>query len=201
MRTVDTDVVLILTSIVFQLIEAYTSFNLIIDFGVGKNFKHYPINDICSALGRDRCEALPFFHAFSGSDTTSQFFNLGKTTMWKAWKSFPEVTKSFSRTFHAPFEEITIESRRFQVIERFTYVAYNSMTTSCVNKLKHDMLTGKVPLMENLPPTEEALLQHTKRCHFQAFGQNVCKLFRMLHRQILMVGNCAMVSGYRARVT
>ena len=87
--------------------------------------------------------------------------------MWKAWNSFPEVTKSFSRTFHAPFEEITIESRRFQVIERFTCVAYNSMTTSCVNELRHDMFTSKVPLMENLPPTKEALLQHTKRSHFQ----------------------------------
>ena len=59
------------------------------------------------------------------------------------------------------------------------------MTTSCVNELRHDMFTSKVPLMENLPPTKEALLQHTKRSHFQAFGQNVCKLFRMLHRQIL----------------
>ena len=94
--------------------------------------------------------------------------------MWKAWKSFPEVTKSFSRTCHAPFEEITIESRRFQVIERYATQVNNIMTTSCVNELRPDMFTSKVPLMENLPPTKEALLQHTKRSHFQASIWSKC---------------------------
>ena len=42
------------------------------------------------------------------------------------------------------------------------------MTVSSVNELRHDMFTSKVPLMENLPPTQEALLQHTKRSNFQA---------------------------------
>ena len=114
--TVDTDVV-IFVSIFFHLCTSYPPFGLNISFGMGKKFKHYTINKICTALRKDKCEALPFFHAFSGSDTTSQFFNIGKTTMWKAWKSFPGITDAFSNSFYKPFEELIIESSMFQMIE------------------------------------------------------------------------------------
>ena len=167
-RTVDTDVMVILVSIFFKLRESFPSFELIVGFGMGKHFKHYSVNEICTSLGLEKCEALLFFHAFSGSDTTSQFFKLGKTTMWNAWKSFPDVTIAFSMSFYGPFEDITVNSPNFKLIERFTCVAYGNNDLHSVNELRHEKFTSKVPLMENLPPTQEAFLQHIKRSHYQA---------------------------------
>ena len=141
--TVDTDVVVILVSIFFHWCASYPPFELTISFGMGKKFKHYSINKICTALGKDKCEALPIFHAFSGSDSTSQFFNIGKTTMWKAWKSFPGITDAFSNSFNKPFEELTIESSMFQMIERFTCVAYKNMTITNVNEIRDEMFSTK----------------------------------------------------------
>ena len=47
-------------------------------FGAGKHFMYYRINYICHMLGEDKSLALPVFHSFTGSDTTSAFFGRGK---------------------------------------------------------------------------------------------------------------------------
>ena len=73
-RTIDMDVIDILIGIYFQLAKLHPGIQLWVAFGKGKNSRYFHINSICSELGEDRCCALPFFHAFTGSDTTSQFF-------------------------------------------------------------------------------------------------------------------------------
>ena len=45
------------------------------------------VNDICENLGESKSRALLLFHAFTGSDTTSQFFGKGKRNAWDSWKS------------------------------------------------------------------------------------------------------------------
>ncbi len=46
-------------------------------------------------LGLQRCQALPFFHAFTGSDVVSMM-GIGKKTAWNAWGNFPEATTTFT---------------------------------------------------------------------------------------------------------
>ena len=49
-------------------------------------------------MGRDFSLALPFFHCFSGCDSTSAFYNKSKKVMYKAWKQYPkqlEITEAF----------------------------------------------------------------------------------------------------------
>ena len=84
-RTVDTDVVVILVGLFFDLVTIQPSCDFWIAFGMGKNYRLYHINGICGSLGEPRSRALPVFHAFSGCDTTSAFNGKGKKSLWQAW--------------------------------------------------------------------------------------------------------------------
>ena len=53
--------------------------------GVGQRRRIIPLKPIFTALGRERAEALPGFHAFSGADNTGSFYGKGKLTCWKAF--------------------------------------------------------------------------------------------------------------------
>ena len=78
-RTVDSDVVILLTAFYFQLgLE-----KVFVAFDQGNSFKTIPVHEIASSLGEERSKALLFFHAFSGCDTVSAFAFHGKTTIWK----------------------------------------------------------------------------------------------------------------------
>ena len=44
-----------------------------------------------------KCQALLFFHAFSGCDTTSGFADKGKKSFYEAWKIVPQITPLFCK--------------------------------------------------------------------------------------------------------
>ena len=68
-RTVDTEVVgLAITSV-----NRLNLSELWVAFGTGKRFRFIAAHEFANALGPDRCEALPMFHAFTGCDTVSCF--------------------------------------------------------------------------------------------------------------------------------
>ena len=64
MRTVDTNVVVILVGKFFYL---NSEANIWVAFGAGKKYTY------CHNLGEERSLALLFFHSFTGCDTTSAF--------------------------------------------------------------------------------------------------------------------------------
>ena len=59
-----------------------------------KDLKYIAVNRIASNLAVMSANAIPFFHALSGRDTTSSIFGKNKKT-YDAWKLFPEITKVF----------------------------------------------------------------------------------------------------------
>ena len=91
--TVDTDLVVIGLSVFFDL----NITELWIQFGTGANRKWIPIHTYAKKLGEQVCRGLPFWFAFTGSDTTSQFVGRGKKTGWSVWKKMPEITDAFCR--------------------------------------------------------------------------------------------------------
>ena len=115
-RTVDTDVIVILVGVFFELLKLNPNVQIWVAFGRGKNFRHYHINTICSEFGERKCRALPFFHAFTGSDTTSQFSGRAKKTSWEVWKSFPIATDGFAYPADHPFVPFTVDSPEFRLI-------------------------------------------------------------------------------------
>ena len=56
-------------------------------------------------IGHHRSLALPFFHAFTGCDTTSSFYCYGECKFWDTWmREDPEVTSAFIELSNAPTE-------------------------------------------------------------------------------------------------
>ncbi len=124
-------------------------------FGVGKHFRYLHINKICQNLGASLCQALPFYHAFTGCDATSQFYGKGKKSSWEAWKSYPSATQAFHYALKHPFQSILLASPTFEILERFTGVLYDKTTPiSKVNELRKDLFSKKAKLMDSIPPTQ-----------------------------------------------
>ena len=89
-RTVDTDVVVILIGKFHHLLTLNLSAKIWVAFGTGKNFAYLDINSISRALGKQKSLALPVFHSFIGCDTTSTFFGKGMKIAWEAWNCYKE---------------------------------------------------------------------------------------------------------------
>lgn len=95
-RTVDTDVIVILTGVFFELIANNPLADIWVAFGTDKNFRLYSINAICTYLGKERTRALPIFHALTGYDTTPAFRGKGKKSAWQAWQAYDESLRHLS---------------------------------------------------------------------------------------------------------
>ena len=73
-RTVDSHVVAIAVGVFEQILAD----ELWIAFGTGKKYRFIPIHELVASLGSMKALSLPFFHAFTGCDTTSSFSSRGK---------------------------------------------------------------------------------------------------------------------------
>ena len=65
-RTVDTEVMVIITGKFCKLQAMCPAAEIWIAFGTGKNFTYFHINAIALALGEEKSTALPTFHSFTG---------------------------------------------------------------------------------------------------------------------------------------
>ena len=69
------------------------------------------------------------------------------------------------------FEDISsdISSPHFKLIERFTVISYDRTSTGdSVNKVRRELFSQKDHSLENLLPTQDALLQHVLRVAHQS---------------------------------
>ena len=141
-------------------------------FGMGKAFHFYSINAICSSLGEAKSRALPVFHAMTGCDTVSAFRGKGKKSTWQAYE---DITDTFVYLAQHPFSRIHIDSEHFKKIERLIVIMYDRTShLSCVNEAREEMFCRKNHSMDKIPPTQDALLQHTRRTLYQAGVWTTC---------------------------
>lgn len=158
-RTVDTDILVILIGQFFSLHRLCSEIDLWVAFGVGKDYCHYNINTLFHNLGNTMSRSLPVFHAFSGCDTTSSFFRKGKKLAWQAWKSYPNVTNAFLSIAENPYQEVGENTHQFKEIERLTVVMYDRTSTiDCVNEARKNLFSKKSKSLENIPPTKVIII-------------------------------------------
>ena len=158
----DTDVVVLAVSISIQL----SSCEIWVAFGHGDKFRHIAAHSIAAVLGTELSQGLPFLHAISGCDTTSNFCGIGKKTAWDIWKSLPDVKQVFSRLSRTP-ESIT--EADMEAIERYVVLLYNRTSAlSSVNEARKQLFCQGNRKIENIPPSKAALFQHVKRACLQA---------------------------------
>ena len=174
-RTVDTDVVIILTGAFFEMSQAQPLVDIWVAFGMGKNYRFYSINAIYSSLGKQKSQALPVFHALTGCDTTSSFKGKGKKLAWQAWQAHEEATETLQHLASQPFQHLDPESDHFKKIERLIVVLYDRTSPlTSVNETREDLFCRKSRSVERIPPTQNALLQHIQRAVHQAGIWTTC---------------------------
>ena len=167
-RTVDTDVVVILLGTLHHFLAAQPSAKIRVEFGMGKNYREFDINNLSDNLGMDKSHALPVFHALTGCDTTSALKGKGKLSAWQAWQAYSDVTDALIRLADNLFQLIDEESDDFRSIEQFVVILYDrTSVSSSINEIRKDHFCKRKISMERLPPTQNALLQHVKRAIYQ----------------------------------
>lgn len=80
-------------------------------------------------LGEELCEQLPFIHAFSGCDTTSSMFGIGKGTSFRKLignERFKYISDTFT-SYDTPKGEIELAGEKAMI------VLYNGDLTKDIN--------------------------------------------------------------------
>ena len=139
-RTVDTDVIVILVGKFHYLRAIQRELDLWVGFGTGRNFSFININIIYAGLGEARSRSLPVFHALTGSDTTSTFYGKSKKSAWQAWELYLGVTSTFEFLVNNPFHQLTVDSDHFKRIERFTVILFDKLSPlDSINKTRMEL--------------------------------------------------------------
>ncbi|KAK3926446.1 BRISC and BRCA1-A complex member 2, partial [Frankliniella fusca] len=164
-RSTDTDVVVLATAAYHRLAASGLQ-ELWIHYGSGTHARYLAIHSISAALGQEKCEALPGFHAFTGCDTTSYLSGCGKIKAWKLWQAHPEITVTF-KALSTPLLQLGDDT--LSVLERFTVLLYDAKSDlGSVNATRKDLFVSRNRSLFAIPPTAGALRQHCLRALYQA---------------------------------
>ena len=171
----DTDVVIIALGIYHKLRAKYHFDDIIIEFGMKKDHKTINLKAVAEQLGESRCQALPFFHAFTGSDTTSSFKGIGKKKAYEALKAFKSADSTLAEMSFQAFQNLQEDDEKFGIIQRLVVLMYSKTSIlTKVNDLRVEMYFQRSQNIELIPPTSNALLMHTKRAIYQSSVWSKC---------------------------
>ena len=166
-RTVDTDVLLLL--IAYRHWETNTDSKVFGWMAASKDVDYYDINHISSILGEERCKAIPFFHAMTGCDTTSYFFNHGKCKFWDRWEEFSlkeELTSIFGQLSHKP--SIVTNDQALLLEKYVSFVYHNIESEDSIDLLRmRDFEYSTHNNLRLIPPSRAGLLEHFKRAAYE----------------------------------
>ncbi|KAG0718084.1 hypothetical protein GWK47_053174 [Chionoecetes opilio] len=165
-RTVDTDVVVILIGKYHFPRPPASDGSHLGTFGTGKNFMYLDINAICYALGKDRSTGLPMFHSFTGCDTTSAFFGeRGKNRYGRLGKAYVEVTEAFNKPHESPLHDCDSELQGIPVARALqTLIIYNKKSKlDSVKEARRELFSQKNRTRRTFPQRKKPFSAHTAR--------------------------------------
>ena len=100
-KTVDSDVMVILVGLFYKIKRSENVGNIWLEYGTGTNLRFFNVRDLYNSVGETKARGLLFFHAFTGSDTTSALRNqlgiLGEHLM-RSPQYFPISQNSHSKS-------------------------------------------------------------------------------------------------------
>ena len=132
-RATDTDVIIILLSFMMQFQNQNEDVRITVDFGNGDSRRMINLNKSYENFENNYATtfALPFFHTFTGCDSTSFFYGKSKTAIFNCWMKCPfkdDLESAFQQLSWLPTLE-TVE-QNFAVIERFIVYIYTNDDTA-----------------------------------------------------------------------
>ena len=113
-------------------------------------------------LGADVCKSLIGLHVYSGCDSTSAFYRKGKKKAYDVMKSDPKFIKCFGNLG----KSFTPSLELVEALEEFTCKLYSDSSKD-INVARYKSFCSTTS-EKSLPPCKDALLQHIKRCSYQA---------------------------------
>lgn len=132
-----------------------------------KSRKIWNINTTIKVLGKEVCQLLPFVHAFTGCDTTSRIYGVGKNVALKKVR-WDQMLRQQASVFLKSATKQDIE----QAGEAVFVSLFNGEQCQGLDLLRYCQLLYKVQtkksvvLIQSLPPTSSAARFHSYRVFF-----------------------------------
>ena len=134
--------------------------------------KFYDVKSISIQLGADVCKALPFFHAFTGCDTVSSFYNYGKCKLFDTSMELNRVNGKLTELLK-PFSSIPHKTKSTDVdlLGSFLMKVYQQNSKRGISLdifiiKQFSKCSSFKP--RNLILSRKGLLEHTKQAALQA---------------------------------
>ncbi len=152
LRTVDTDVLVLAVTTAQRL----NTIELWVAFRTGNFFRYLAAHEMANALG-----------PVTGCDTVSFFYGRGKKSAWDTWMNYGDITIAFCALASTP--GVSAIDHWMETLERFVILLYDCTSSQqSVNQASKQLFTKKCRAIHGLPPTQAALMQHSKRASYQA---------------------------------
>ena len=130
----------------------------------------YHINHIQQILGLDICAQLLFVHAFTGCDSTSRIFGIGKKFVFQKILNNDPILQSCANLFVSPNGQCdTMKSLGKQAMN----VIFGGKPDEELESLRYNLFSKKVARAksfvtpERLPPTSSSTEFHCLRVYYQ----------------------------------
>ena len=136
---------------------------------VPRAVKIWDINQTKVVLGEEVCRILPVIHAFTGCDTTSRIFSIGKSALLKKYNSSNSIQENVAKFLETETDpnEIT------KAGEELFVSLYGGIPHEGLDLLRYRKFTSKVIVgnifvqVHTLPPTSDAGQFHSLRAYLQ----------------------------------
>ena len=144
--------------------------NIVKDTGIetfsvvyGPKEKYLDVFDHLSYFGEDVCRTISYFHALTGCDMTSSFYQLGKAKLWKTWMKQHNSNESLTRTFIRLRDQPTnIYCNDIDITVKYIYNCYGLDTSSA------SLEALRLCQLLNTPNICQTIEQHVRRACIQA---------------------------------
>ncbi|KAK3880070.1 hypothetical protein Pcinc_015409 [Petrolisthes cinctipes] len=121
-------------------------------------------------LNSELCSQLLFIHAFTGCDTTSRIFSVGKQTAFQKLVNGESTIQSCANVFLLPHQaRNVIEDHGTKAMA----VLFGGKSSDSLASLRYNLFSKKIVTAksfvapERLPPTESTTKYHCQRVYFQ----------------------------------
>ncbi len=122
---------------------------------------------IWGALGKEKAQALPIFHAFTGADNVGKFSGIGKT---KWFQQYMKADVHLSRALMKLPMESDLSQEVKDELAKFVCSRYcpKDVRISSIPNLKWYLFCKQLAESNKLPPTLGALEEHINRVRLQS---------------------------------
>ena len=157
----DTDVAVIAISLSHSV-----SAHLYFVTGVKNKARIIDLTAITFSLGMRVSNAMIGLHTFTGCDSTSAFYGRGK----RKALSIMRASEDFTNAFIELGDEFSPSDSLIDQLQVFVCCLYGQTKSVEVNDARYKIfcLASSSPCEQSMPPTKDALIQHTKRAAYQA---------------------------------